>query len=119
MFPGNFLASLRPIRPNVAILDEDVTRGSHGTKMAIIAAGRIHGVAPSANLHLIKAKRTYLTDANDAADNFKIYVYQIAAVDQALTRIRSEIQARLNVDSAAKSVINMSWGKPYLYCQHY
>jgi subtilisin family serine protease len=114
-FPEDFLAGVRSMRPNAVILDEDIRRGTHGTKMAIIAAGKKVGVAPNANLYLVKAKGAWARDANDPTDDFLIYRYQIQAVDLALDRVRSEIQARLNTDSNAKSVVNMSWGKSTSY----
>lgn len=33
----------------------------HGTKMATIAAGKIHGIAPNADLYLLKAKGLWKT----------------------------------------------------------
>jgi subtilisin family serine protease len=61
-FPPDFMEGIRGLRPNAAVLDEDVKKGSHGTKMAIIAAGKDIGVAPNANLYLVKAKGSYLND---------------------------------------------------------
>jgi hypothetical protein len=109
-FPPNFLPTIRSVRPGAVILDEDITRGLHGTKMAIVAAGKKQGIAPNANLYLIKAKGSWLKDANGPADNFAIYAYQIQAVAFALTKVRSEIQRKINTDPSARSVINMSWG---------
>jgi subtilisin family serine protease len=109
------MEGIRGLRPNAAVLDEDVNKGSHGTKMAIIAAGKDSGVAPNANLYLVKAKGSYLNDADGPVDDFRIYpAYQVGAVRFALNHIRSVIQAKLNANSNEKSVINMSWGKSSL-----
>jgi hypothetical protein len=116
-FPPTFLDSIRLTRPNAAILNEDITIGAHGTKMATIAAGKVEGVAPNANLHLIKAKGSYLKDASDP-DNFTPYAYQPSAIALALTKIRADVQRRLNADPNAKSVINMSFGMSFFYQGH-
>lgn len=85
----------------------------HGTKMAAIAGGRINGVAPRANLYLMKIKGHYNNGDKPRPDrnpikSARIFPRALAAV---FDEIRRDVLARRLLDPRAKSVINMSWGK--------
>jgi subtilisin family serine protease len=103
------LAGTREVHKNAIVVSEDITHGWHGTKMATIAAGKQLGIAPNADLYLIKAKGNWAKDAETAG--YQSFGYQVTAISEALDQIRLHIQTRLNSDRSAKSVINMSWGK--------
>lgn len=86
--------------------------------MATIAAGRERGISPNADLCLVKIKNT-IRHKFDPQLSHTLPITVQAAV-WFLNEVREHIDRRMRQDSAAKSVINMSWGKPssidrYLY----
>lgn len=93
-------------------LRHDIRLGRHGTPMAIITGGRTLGIAPKANLFLIKAKGSFILKPGDP---FKTLGYQFPAIEHVLTNLRHIINSKRAEDSDAKSVVQMSWGKS-CYC---
>ncbi|KAF1963807.1 subtilisin-like protein [Byssothecium circinans] len=106
--PRNYIDNIRKVHKAAIVRDEDITLGFHGTKMATIAAGKQLGVAPNADLFLIKSKGSWAKSAT-ATESINIG-YQAPGMSRVLLHVRSLIQSRLNADASAKSVINMSWG---------
>lgn len=87
----------------------------HGTKMASIAAGKRTGIAPNADLFLVKAKGNYnFEEQNEQGETVRskdrALVIQPAALQDILDTIREHIVQRLRSDPDTKSVVNMSWG---------
>jgi hypothetical protein len=114
-FAPNFLEfSARAVnRPNAFLVDAQLGGGTgHGTKMATIAAGKTHGIAPNANLYLLKTKGQWNTGKSEGEAD-KNASLQPKALSKVMQKIREHIQDRLDADKDAKSVINMSWGKSY------
>jgi hypothetical protein len=68
----------------------------------------IHGVAPNANLHLLKMKGQFNSGDPGAPD--KTYALQVQSILSVFNEVRRHVIARLDTDPDAKSVINMSWG---------
>ncbi|KAH8716869.1 peptidase S8/S53 domain-containing protein [Phaeosphaeriaceae sp. PMI808] len=84
-------------------------RTTHGTKMAIIAGGKKHGISPQADLYLLKVTGTFNTgDVPRRKDS--AYAIQGPALSRVLAEVRRHIESRLARNPNAKSVINMSWG---------
>jgi subtilisin family serine protease len=93
------------------LVDAQIGRGDgHGTKMATIAGGKIHGVAPNANLYLLKVKGQWNKGSGSDADE-KSGSVQPKALMTTFGVIRDHVRDRLIADAETKSVINMSWGK--------
>jgi hypothetical protein len=111
-FTEAFLADARRSgRDNSFLVDAQIGRGDgHGTKMAIIAGGKVHGVAPNANLYLLKVKGQWNKGTSTAAEERNGSV-QPKALITTLGVIRNHIRNRLATDTNTRSVINMSWGK--------
>ncbi|KAF2272251.1 uncharacterized protein EI97DRAFT_470584 [Westerdykella ornata] len=110
--PPRFLENHQRLFPNLRILPEDIRGVSgHGTKMASIAAGKTIGVAPNADLYLLKTKGAFNRgDAPDRPDT--ALGAQAVAMLGCLNRIQFHVENRLKVDKDAKSVVNMSFGFP-------
>lgn len=68
----------------------------------------IHGVAPNANLHLLKMKGQFNSGGPGAPD--KTYALQVRSILSVFNEVRRHVNARLGTDPESKSVINMSWG---------
>lgn len=81
--------------------------------MASIAAGKRIGVAPNADLYLLKPKGLYNTGA--VGDKDRDYGYTAQAIDAVLTEIRLDILQRTANDPECKSVINISFGKKFFF----
>jgi hypothetical protein len=85
--------------------------------MAVIAGGKVHGVAPNANLFLVKYKGQFnrgnpRNDVNNLNPGKELnHSVLPGAVARCLNIVRQDIARRLQTDPMAKSVINMSWGK--------
>jgi hypothetical protein len=93
------------------MVDAHIGGGSgHGTKIATVAAGRIHGIAPNANLYLLKHEGDW-NAGKTPHEKIRSGKIQQGAVAEVLDVVRRHIEARLMADSGAKSVINISWGK--------
>jgi hypothetical protein len=109
---STFMDSARtPNRPNAYVVDAQLGGGTgHGTKMATIAAGKTHGVAPNANLYLLKTKGQWNTGRLPREDDKNVGLRPKAFV-VVLEKIRNHVETRLTTDKNAKSVINMSWGR--------
>ncbi|KAI4941965.1 hypothetical protein J4E91_010515 [Alternaria rosae] len=88
--------------------DQIIGNGEHGTMMATIAAGKIHGVAPNADLYLVKTKGQIKDKTNPQVLRHSPLNYNAALFF--LNAVKSHIKARLAKDQNAKSVINLSWG---------
>jgi len=80
--------------------------------MATIAAGKIHGVAPNADLYLVKTKGQIKDKTNPRILRHSPLNYNAALFF--LNAVKSHIKTRLAKDKNAKSVINLSWGKESL-----
>lgn len=80
----------------------------HGTKMAIIAGGIINGVAPRANLYLMKIKGQWNNGESPTNMNGRILP---RALDTVFDEIRRHVGQRLQANPRAKSVINLSGGE--------
>jgi hypothetical protein len=107
-----FMDSLRRFgRPNAHMVPRQI-RGptGHGTKMATIAAGKLNGIAPNADLYLMKIKGQWNSGRTPHEPDKSVKIHA-AALGEALEEIKRDVHARLDVNKNAKSVINMSWGK--------
>jgi hypothetical protein len=95
---------------NAFMVDAHIGGGSsrHGTKMATVAAGKIHGITLNANLYLLKQKDDWNTGKTPREEN-RTGKLQADAVAEVLDVVRRDVGAKLTADSDAKSVINMSW----------
>jgi hypothetical protein len=82
----------------------------HGTKMATVATGKIHGITPNANLYLLKQKGDWNTGKIPREEN-RIDKLQADAVAEVLDVVHRDVEAKFTADSDAKSVINMSWNE--------
>ncbi|KAF1995006.1 subtilisin-like protein [Amniculicola lignicola CBS 123094] len=91
-------------------IDMTIGGGAHGTMMATLAGGKHLGVAPKANLYLVKPKNQYRARGPGGVWIEKSYKLQHQALDRALGVVREDIEARLAQDPNTKSVINMSFG---------
>jgi hypothetical protein len=80
--------------------------------MAIIAAGKSHGIAPNADLYLVKTKNGYQANNSSTDGAIKTYGLQPLALDWAFNTVKRHIIQRKKENSESKSVINLSWGKP-------
>jgi hypothetical protein len=85
--------------------------------MASIAAGKRTGIAPNADLFLVKTKGHWNPgterenqEGRVVRSEDKALNVQPRALEDIVLRIRSHIEERLKSDPSAKSVINMSWG---------
>lgn len=114
-FPDGWLDSMRAQGWMGAVMRPESLEGDgHGTLMAVIAAGREHGVAPNADLYLVRTKGRYNRDSTDETDpgaQDRSWPLQAIAVNSALDHVRNDIESRLSANPSAKSVVNMSWGE--------
>ncbi|KAH7073921.1 peptidase S8/S53 domain-containing protein [Paraphoma chrysanthemicola] len=112
-FPSTFLFTQHAMGRSEATLVTPRLGGGtgHGTKMATIAAGKGYGVAPKADLYLLKRNGEWNkgTESNKPDENYATQPPALAAV---FDTIESHVRSRLRANSRAKSVINMSWGIP-------
>ncbi|KAF2676630.1 subtilisin-like protein [Lentithecium fluviatile CBS 122367] len=83
--------------------------GDHGTMMAVIAAGKLRGIAPNANLFLAKTKNKYRQSADPSRSSTA--PVRPKALDFVLREVKQHISNRMAQDPLARSVINMSWGQ--------
>lgn len=79
--------------------------------MAIIAAGKTLGIAPNANLYLAKTKNMYKDSYFDDNGRTHMGSVQPKALDYVIQYIKRDVTRRLTANPAARSVVNMSWGK--------
>ncbi|KAM0278323.1 hypothetical protein ACHAQH_005242 [Verticillium albo-atrum] len=87
--------------------DEDPEEWSgHGTSVAAIAGGKLTGVAPLANLYLIKTGNPILDGVNNWPSNFEAYEHSGGL--QALAHIRELLEKGILPPN--KTIINMSMG---------
>jgi hypothetical protein len=110
-FTDTYMQDLRRFgKPNAFMVPEQI-RGviGHGTKMATVAAGKLDGIAPNANLYLIKIQGQWNSGRTppEADKSGKI---QPKALGIAFDEIRRHVAARRSADPGTKSVINISWG---------
>jgi hypothetical protein len=111
-FTDEYMENIRRFgRPNAAPVPEQI-RGvlGHGTKMATIAAGKLDGIAPNANLHLLKIQGLWNSGETPRKPD-KSGKIQPMAVLSAFDEVRRHVGARRSADPNTKSVINMSWGR--------
>lgn len=79
--------------------------------MATVAAGKVHGIAPNAHLHLLKMKGDYNKGPrNGRPMDDSTYAVQPKALNKVLNEVRRHVSNNLARNSNAKSVVNMSWG---------
>ncbi|KAI8942389.1 hypothetical protein NX059_000463 [Plenodomus lindquistii] len=90
------------------IVKETIEFGSHGTVMAGLAGGRVDGVAPNADLCLVKTKG-HIRHTSDST-RLSVSGHRSGSVSYFLEQVRYHIEARLRENPQARSVINMSWG---------
>ncbi|KAL1597255.1 hypothetical protein SLS60_008839 [Paraconiothyrium brasiliense] len=79
--PSGYLEEQRKIFSQAEILDQKLENGLHGTKMAIIVAGAVNGVARRADLYLVKAKGQYRKEPTSSVVNMG---YTAPAISTAL-----------------------------------
>ncbi|KAF2878051.1 peptidase S8/S53 domain-containing protein [Massariosphaeria phaeospora] len=86
--------------------------GEHGTMMAVIAGGKILGIAPNTDLYLVKTKNRYRN--SQFAFNGMVHTGPVTpgALQWVLNTVQDHILQRLDKNDRARSVINMSWGRP-------
>jgi hypothetical protein len=101
---------MRKVRPTTYIVDAHIGSATgHGTKMAIIAGGITNGVAPRANLYLMKIKGQWNSGISPAPNkNGRILP---RALNTVFDEIRRHVGQRRQANPRAKSVINLSGGK--------
>jgi hypothetical protein len=75
--------------------------------MAAIAGGRLHGVAPNADMFLMKTKTHYHHTYGSGTSSTSL---TYPALDYSLNVVEQHINDRLAQDPKSKSVINMSFG---------
>jgi len=80
--------------------------------MASLAGGRDHGIAPNADLFLVKAKGA--VRKNDGI-GIATTAYNYESINWFLNGVEASIQARVGKDPAAKSVVSLSSGKNWRY----
>jgi hypothetical protein len=107
-----FMDSLRKFgRPNAHMVPRQISGPTgHGTKMATIAAGKLNGIAPNADLYLMKIKGQWNSGRIPHEPDKSVKIHAAALVE-AFDETKRDVQARLALNKNAKSVINMSWGK--------
>ncbi len=88
---------------------ESIGGGKHGTMMATIAGGKNYGIAPNADLYLLKTKNQYRSTGEERFT--KHAGIQPAAIQDIFREIEANISSRLRNVPTAKSVISMSWGE--------
>ncbi len=76
--------------------------------MASLAGGRVTGVAPNADLFLVKTKAQFRRGAGDGMSNGPI---TYSAMSFFLNGIMEHIDGKLKKNPNAKSVINLSGGR--------
>ncbi|KAF2445923.1 hypothetical protein P171DRAFT_276181 [Karstenula rhodostoma CBS 690.94] len=103
-----FIEEQRKHWKDAKVFDQNIWRGDHGTKMAIIAAGAVNGVARRANLYLMKAKGQYQREVGSDIVNLG---YTVPAIQTTLDEIKRHIEERKRSNPNAKSVLSWSWGK--------
>jgi hypothetical protein len=110
-FTANYMNHVRMNnRPNAFMVPAYIGGGTgHGTKMASIAAGRIHGIARNADLYLLKTKGQW--DAGPPSREITNGPIEPAAMASVLGEVRRHVESRLATNPRAKSVINMSFGE--------
>jgi hypothetical protein len=75
--------------------------------MTRLAAGRLNGVAPNADLYLVKFKGQYMTNAGEPKNS----VHNYLSLEWFVGKIENHIETRRNENPNAKFVINWSGGK--------
>lgn len=78
--------------------------------MAALAGGKTFGVAPNADLVLVKTKTAIKSSPPIVDDRRYPQSMKAAAMDWFFYEVEKDITARLAQDNNAKSVISMSWG---------
>jgi hypothetical protein len=78
--------------------------------MATIAAGKLNGIAPNADLYPMKIKGQWNSGRIPHEPDKSVKIHAAALVE-AFDETKRDVQARLALNKNAKSVINMSWGK--------
>jgi hypothetical protein len=79
--------------------------------MSVLAAGKTYGIAPNANLFLVKTKAGYRKHNGELG----MAGVQPIALHWIFRTVKVHIEARLGRNENARSVINMSWGKWILH----
>ncbi|OAL01554.1 subtilisin-like protein [Phaeosphaeriaceae sp. SRC1lsM3a] len=110
-FTEAYMADIRKFGRNDAhVVDAHIgAHDGHGTKMATIAGGKLHGLAPKANLYLFKIKGHW-NSGRIPREPDKLGKIQPKALITVLDKLRLHVNERLRANKEAKSVINMSWG---------
>ncbi|KAH7411597.1 peptidase S8/S53 domain-containing protein [Phaeosphaeria sp. MPI-PUGE-AT-0046c] len=110
-FTDEYIANMRKFgranaAPVIAHIGDD---SGHGTKMATIAGGKVHGIAPKANLYLLKFMGHWNSE-KAAREPDRLGKIQPMALTAVFDTLRLHVTRRLRVNKDAKSVINLSWG---------
>lgn len=87
----------------------DTFRG-HGTGVASAAAGLEYGVAPRANLHLIKGKGSFFNDRGEGQTSHVAAGYTHQALERAFGNIQAHYFGQRTNNGVTRAVINFSWG---------
>ena len=99
--------------PPIHQLPEDIQPriSPHGTCIASVAGGAVHGVASNADLHLIKIKGEQTNPRKPGPpdpSNPLLAGLRWGAVRDALARVRSDVGVK---KLQGKAVVNLSWGE--------
>lgn len=83
-----------------------------------MAAGKTYGIAPNADLFLVKIRNGCKNKFWDENRQTHLAALQPEALDWVIQKVQAHILRRLSANSNARSVINMSWGKQkfFSYC---
>ncbi|CAN9246658.1 unnamed protein product [Alternaria alternata] len=110
--PNRFTYALNiqsdPGNPIDRTMPEQIQGGDHGTMMATIAAGFELGIAPKADLCLVKTKNR-IKNKYKPELSFTLPI-TLKGLVWFVNAVLEDIDERTSRDPGTKSVINMSWG---------
>lgn len=98
-----------PYTPVVDHAPESIdSHSGHGTHVASIAGGITHGVAPNANLVLVKQKNAARNPYTGRYHNRQVTPY---AIDEVWTWLIEDVLNKRRDGNTGKFIVNLSWGK--------
>ncbi|KAF1918124.1 peptidase S8/S53 domain-containing protein [Ampelomyces quisqualis] len=114
-FSSEYMNSVRAMKANAYIMNAHIGSATgHGTKMAIIAGGKINGVAPKANLYLMKIKGQYNTGENPPGSR---PIKNSRITPMSLTSVFNEIRVRLDPSGLGPALEDVI-GKFITWCEN-
>lgn len=115
-FAAGYIDDLRKFgRPNARLIPPQILGvNGHGTKMATVAAGKLNGIAPNADLYLMKIQGQWNSGRTAPSDKDKAGKIHARALVTVFDEIQRDVIARLDANKDTKSVINISWGEYFI-----